>query len=385
MVGHFHSMAPLARAAGASGHQVAFATGKSFGAAVRGAGFQHFPCGVDFEGTIDILSTLPGWETIREKTPPGAVQQLYGFAEGLAPRMADDLIDLVDAWRPDVIVRDPVEFGGYVAAERAGLPHASIMWALYIDAWLAVPDALLALRARYGLPADPGLSTIDRYLMLDFLPASWTFPNWPPPRVTHRFCAPPFDVSGDEGLPDWLAALPAQPTVYATLGTTFNQAPAVFQAIVDAMRDEDANLILTVGRSMDPAQFQVPAGHIRVARYLPQTRLLAHCDAVIFHGGYNTLLAALWHGLPMVVIPQQAGDQFPTAQRCAGVGVGVLVEGTPPAPEAVRAAVRSVLEQPAYRARARELQREMQALPPLAEAVRRLESLATTREPQPNV
>lgn len=252
----------------------------------------------------------------------------------------------------------------------------------YIAARLAIGDALLELRQRYHLPPDPELGTLDRYLILDFLPLSWMFPTWPSPAVTHRFCAPPFDLSSDDGLPDWFQSLPPQPTVYATLGTTFNQSPATFRAVINAFKDQAVNLIMTVGRSMDPAQFQPPADHIKIARYIPQTLLLPYCDAVIFHGGYNSLLSALWHGLPMVLIPQQGGDQLPTAQRCVEVGVGVQVDGTCPTPDAIRSAVKTVLEQPEYRAGVQQFQRDIKALPPLAEAVKRLETLAITREPQ---
>jgi UDP:flavonoid glycosyltransferase YjiC (YdhE family) len=84
----------------------------------------------------------------------------------------------------------------------------------------------------------------------------------------------------------------------------------------------------------------------------------------------------------MVIIPQGAGDNLPTGWRCAEVGAGVLVEGNPPQPEAIRAAVKKVLEQPEYRATAQKFQREIKALPGLAEAVRRLEVLAETRAPQ---
>jgi MGT family glycosyltransferase len=202
--------------------------------------------------------------------------------------------------------------------------------------------------------------------------------------VTHRFCAPPFDRSSDAGLPEWLNALPPQPTVYATLGTTFNQAPATFQAVADAFSGEKLNLIMTTGRANDPSRFQPDAPNIKIAPYIPQTLLLPHCAAIIFHGGYNSLLSALWHGLPMILIPQQAGDNFPTADRCAEVGVGVLVEGIPPTPEAIRSAVKAVFEQPEYRLRAQQFQQEIKALPPLAEAVKRLEILARTREPQLN-
>jgi UDP:flavonoid glycosyltransferase YjiC (YdhE family) len=386
MVGHFHAMVPLAQSLEEHGHQVAFATSKSFGPIVRHMGFLHFPCGIDFDGSKDIFEALPQWETIKAKSPGDVgLQQLYGFVQGLAPRMADDLIGLVDTWKPDVIVRDPLEFGGYIAAEYYGLPHATIIWATYISAKALCADAVLELRRRYKLPDDPQLDTLDRYLVLDFLPSSWTFPNLPYPPVAHRFCAPPFDLSsGDARLPDWMNTLPDQPTVYATLGTTFNQSPSTFQAILTALSTEAVNLIMTVGRSMDPAQFQPQPCPVKIEQYIPQTLILPHCDAIIFHGGYNSLMSALWHGLPMVITPLGAGDQFPTALRCAQLYVGVLVEGYPPEPEAIRTAVRTILEQPIYRARAQQLQREIKELPGLSEAVKRLEILARNREPQFN-
>jgi UDP:flavonoid glycosyltransferase YjiC (YdhE family) len=383
--GHFHAMVPLAQSLKEHGHQVAFATGKSFGPVIGRNGFLHFPCGFDFDGSKDIFEVLPEWGAIKARYLDIGLQQLYGFVEGLAPRMADDLIGLVNTWQPDVIVRDPVEFGGYIAAEYWGVPHASVIWATYISAKALCPEAVLELRRRYGLPDDPDLDTLDRYLVFDFLPSSWTFPNLPYPSVAHRFCAPPFDLSsGEARLPDWLATLPHQPTVYATLGTTFNRSPGTFQAILTALSTEAVNLIMTVGRSMDPAQFGPQPDHVKIEQYVPQTLLLPHCNALIFHGGYNSFQSALWHGLPMVIIPQGAGDNMPTGWRCAAVGVGVLLEGNPPQPEAIRAAVKAVLGRPEYRARAQEFQRAIKALPGLAEAVKRLEILAETPVPQFN-
>lgn len=84
----------------------------------------------------------------------------------------------------------------------------------------------------------------------------------------------------------------------------------------------------------------------------------------------------------MVLLPQGAGDNWPNARRCAELGAGVVVEGQPPEPEAVRAAVRRVLDRPEYRARAQQLQGEIKQLPGLSEAVTRLERLARTQKPQ---
>lgn len=93
----------------------------------------------------------------------------------------------------------------------------------------------------------------------------------------------------------------------------------------------------------------------------------------------------MWHGLPMVIIPQDGGDQLITAQRCAEVGLGIMVEETPPTAEAVRSAVKTVLEQPDYRFGAQQFQQEIKALPPLSEAVKRLEILARIQAPQINL
>lgn len=385
LFGHFHAMVPLALALKEQGHDVAFATGRSFGSTIKRAGFQHFPCGLNLSGEPNsIFETLPEWDTVKAKYPSVGVQQAYGFIQALGPRLADDVIALMKTWRPDVIVRDPLEFGGYIAAEHYGVPHATITWAIYINPKPLCPEALIELRRRYALPDDPGLNSLDRYLVFNFLPPAWQLPLAPFPLVTHRFCAPPFDSSGDDILPSWISDLPDRPTIYATLGTTFNQSPATFQAILAALSSEDVNAIITVGRSMDSAQFQPLPDHIHIERYIPQTLLLPHCDAVLFHGGYNSLHSALWHGLPMVVTPLGAGDQYPTGLLCEKLGVGIMVKEQPPEPGVIRAALKAVIEQPAYRARAQQLQHEIKGLPDLGAAVRRLEILARTHEPQPS-
>ena len=161
LLGHFHAMVPLALALKEQGHEVAFATGRSFGATARRAGFQHFPCGVDLSGEPgSIFEALPEWDTIQAKYPSAGAQQVYGFIQALGPQLADDVIDLLRTWTPDVIVRDPLEFGGYIAAESYRIPHATMSWAVYIDPKSLCPEALVELRRRYGLPDDPELTTL---------------------------------------------------------------------------------------------------------------------------------------------------------------------------------------------------------------------------------
>jgi MGT family glycosyltransferase len=272
-----------------------------------------------------------------------------------------------------------MELGGALAAERAGLPHAAIniLAAGLPPRWRAgIIPPLDRLRAAAGLPPDPQGATLSRYLTLHPFPPSFSaVPRLP----TDRFVRPSgFDRSGDEPLPAWVDALPRRPTVYATLGTAFNGAPDRFRAFVAALGDEPLNLIVTVGRDGDPAALGPLPANTRVARYIPQSLLLPRCDLVLTHGGSGTVTGALAAGRPLVVVPL-AADQPENAARCAALGVGRVVPPAEVSAESVRAAVRAVLADPAYRRSAARLEDEIGALPGLETAVALLEDLAAGR------
>ncbi len=379
LTGHLHSMVPYALALLERGHEVAVGTGARLEAAVRRSGLAYVRAGLDVESH----EAIPGWSEIQRRFPSDpSLAQIHAFVEGLAPPMAADLDRIVERWNPRLIVRDPVELGGYLSAERAGIPHAAVAWGIYISVQHAARESLAALRVRQGLPPDPDLDSLDRFLVLSALPPSWPFPDCPVERVLRRYRLPPFDTSGGEALPAWVASLPDRPTVLVSLGTTFNREPETFRALLQALSRGDLNVVVTTGRSLDPADLGDLPGNARAERYIPQTLLLPRCDAIVFHAGFNSIHAALWHGLPMVLTPLGAGDQIWNAIRCAELGAGVVVEGRPPEPGAVRRAVRAVLDEPAFRARARALRAEMDALPGPSAAAEALERLARTREPQ---
>lgn len=107
--------------------------------------------------------------------------------------------------------------------------------------------------------------------------------------------------------------------------------------------------------------------HVHSARYLSQT-----------------LLAALAHGLPTVVIPVSA-DQPANAERVAALGLGRVVGPGERTPAGIRAAARAVLGDPAYHERARRFRAEMEALPGIEHGVALLERLAVETVPVPAV
>ena len=112
-----------------------------------------------------------------------------------------------------------------------------------------------------------------------------------------------------------------------------------------------------------------------VERFVSQTAVLPHCDAVVSHAGSGTVLGALGLGLPLVCVPQMA-DQFRNSAAVAKAGAGVVLRPGEAGPEPLAAAVQAVLGANGYRRAAAALAAEIAAMPAPAEVVPRLAALA---------
>ena len=387
-LGHYHPLVPLAQALKNANHEVAFACPQSLCARVEASGFQAYPL-------EDNTSPDPERETVMQRSQEvsGEARAILGaelFVGIGARRALPKLLKHCECWRPDLIVREEYELAGAIAAEKLGLPCAMIQVTFSSD-WRsrtafssAVRERLDVLRAGVGLPADPELTMLYRHLVLSFDPPFFLEPDAAMPPNTHFVRSTGFDRSGNEVLPAWLEQPFPRPLIYITLGTEAPKIPVIFpaayHAILEGLRNEPGTMALTVGRERDPLELGPQPAHIHVERYIPQSLLLPSCDLVVTHGGHNTVLAALDAGLPLVITPFFA-DQASNAARAEALGVACVIPGTNLTPEALRDAVRDVLENPRYRENAQRLQSEMQAMPGLDEGVRLLEALVAQRVP----
>jgi len=381
-LGHLHAMVPLARALAAARHEVAFASSSRFSSVVEASGFRCFPCGFDWLEAEFSLSfpELRAAPIGSEQTQQRVMNLLAGE---LARHMTSDLEARIRSWEPELVVRDRLEFGGCLAAESARIPHVSCGPLFYpdpLDLKRCVGEALGRLRRAGGLPPDPGLQMLHRYLDLAFAAPSYLGGRHMVSAVTHFLRPVVFDESGDEQLPDWITETPDRPTVLGTVGTVFNRMSAVFETILDALGHGPFNLILTVGRNRDPAEFKSLPPNARVVQYIPYRLLLPHCDLVITHGGSTTVTACLMHGLPLIVIPV-AGDHFLTSKRCVRAGIGIALEPEKLTARGVRRAAAQLLGDSWYRNQARRVREEMLALPGIEHGVELLEELAIRRAP----
>jgi MGT family glycosyltransferase len=369
-VGHLHPLIPVANALKEAGHEVAVCSSASFGKEVETFELPHIPAGLDW-----LTGDHATWTAFPPMPAPGpefAKFVVTVFADITTSRMVPDLLDIARRWRPDIIVREHFEFGGCIAAEALGIPHASIAGNAYsaIDSpeikyfpgnRLMVAEAMARHRERFGLPPDPEVHMPFRKLHIAFTPPSWDAPGAPRP-ANLRHLRHTSTVRPGARLSDWVEQLADRPTVLASLGTVFNNTPGVLEAIVDGLAREPINVIVATGRNSDPARFGTLRDNVRLEPYVEQPLLLERCDAFVTHGGFNSVKEAAILGVPMVVVPITA-DQPYSAERCATLGIGRSIGPDNRTPDAIRSAVLEVLYEPRYRENAKRFQAEMQSLP----------------------
>ena len=370
--GHLQPLLPLAAAYRDLGWQVAVATGPDLVHRAEEHGFPAFATGLSMaESERRYLDRFPGADLL----PVEERLRMLGphlFVDVAARERARDLVPFVADWRPDLIVHDVMELAAPLAAMLHGvrrIAHGVSLMNPSPEQLAVIGPALEPLYAEWGL-ADAVAATLDAPF-LDICPPSLQLgPPNPFAQVRPlRPTQPP--ATAGEALPS-LDALPYDRTVHVTLGTVVNDAPGVFEAVLEGLRDEPVNVVVTIGPDRDPASLGPQPPHVLLAAYLPHVDLLPRVDAVVGHAGAGTLLATLAHGLPTVLLPHGA-EQHVNAMVVAAAGAGELIVPDAITPEAVRDAVRRVLDDPRPGAVAQALAAEIAAMPGPAQVAAQLE------------
>ena len=373
LAGHFEPLVPLAVAATAAGHTIAFATGEPYTSRARAAGFDAFQAGSDEGFREEWSPRFPGFDQL-----VGDAQRHFFLTEifanlELVPR-ADDLDSVIDVWQPDVIVHEVAELAAPLVATAHGLPYVDLSYGSLIGSSLlraAGEAAAPHWRAR-GLEPHP-VAGLFRYLYVDTCPPSLQSAEIGSVAAVQRL-RPAAAERPDADPPDWLARLDSAAIVYFTMGTVWNRNLNVFRTVIEAVRDEDIGLVVTVGRHNDPASLGPQLDNVLVHQYIPQGVLLPRCDAVITHGGSGTTLGALAFGVPLLLLPQGA-DQYSNAERIVAAGAGRQLLRDDVSVDAVRESLHAVLDDASYRRSAEVIQTEIHEMPDTGDAIRRIEVL----------
>jgi UDP:flavonoid glycosyltransferase YjiC (YdhE family) len=369
-MGHLRPLATLARGLTARGHDVRVACAPRLASLVESLGLRPIPAGYDFT-MAEASRAFPDMPAAGPARMPWMIPFFY---RRTAVRTAKDLVASRGTFRPDLVVRDYLELGGALYGELSGIPHVAA-GPIWFRGEPAVMESLRGACEDLGIGATRAEDVPFRYGAFAAQPPSWNAPNEiVPPNVTYvRPEAPP--ATGPA--PGWLSEIPGEATVvHVTLGTTeANRTPGLYRTILDALRDEPVEVVVSVGRPFVTDELGPVAPNIHLHELVEHGHLLPRCSVVVSNAGYGTLMASLACGVPGVVVPIQA-DQPRNAARAADLGFAVSVPRPEWSVDAIRSAVRSVLGDARYRAAAIRAKVDIERLPSIEEIIPRVEALA---------
>ncbi|QMU76568.1 glycosyltransferase family 1 protein [Streptacidiphilus sp. PB12-B1b] len=372
LTGHVLPTVGIGRELAARGHQVAWTGSEPVLRPLLGPQAEILPTGSRLfraQGGHGLAAVRSLWE---------------GFVVPYARFTAKALDQAVQDYRPEVLLVDQHTPAGALVAHRHGLRWASLAPGAMelgrpfralprVEQWME--DQLRGLWQRAGLPAgefvDPRFSP---ELVLALTGPALTGAE---PFPAHYALVGPVlaERPADPGFP-WERLEPGRRRVLLTMGTLAADVSADFHArALEALArcGEDVQAVIA---APPQALGRLPERAVAVER-APVLELMARglLDAVVCHGGMNTVGEALSHGIPLVVAPIRHDQPFVAAQLAAA-GAGVRVPFDRVAPDGLAAALRSVLDDPGYREAAVRTGADLRSGGGAHTAVDRLEQLA---------
>ena len=358
--GHIGPLIPFAQACRRAGHDVLVVAPRS--------AWQHVArAKLPFAGVDDPSeeALAPLWDRVRAAGPGEQDRIVLNeiFAGEFARAAMPGMLAVIRRWRPDIVVRETLEFASLVAADELGVPdvHVSCFLAVMHGHDWGLDDSLARLGARAGREEGPYLTLAPRAL---------EDPSTPAMPDTRRFRVPTAPV---QPLPDWWSGSDA-PLVYVSFGSAAagnGFFPAIYRGAAEALADEPVRVLMTLGTEVDPLDLGPVPENVHVERWVPQGAVMPHAAAMVGHGGSGSTLMAMAAGLPLAVVPLFA-DQPINAARVAALGAGLALDGV----DDLATAVRSLLAVPSYRSSASAVADEIASHAPIEDVVALFRSIA---------
>lgn len=360
--GHVFPAIALGRALAARGHEVVIETWEERRAAVEGAGLGFAAA-----------------EEYRMFPPPDPDSE-----EGQhAAEAARALEPLLEDFRPHAVVSDILTLAPTLAAERAGIPLATLIPHVYPVVEPGYPFFAIGLRPprtragralwrtghdralRLGLEQGRrdlnvqrrrlGLAPIDRFHggISPDLALVATYPHleyprrWPPGvevtgPMTFELPHPDIDLPpGDD------------PLVLVAPSTAHDSENRLVRTALAALAGQPVRVVATTNRVAPQHPIEVPA-NATLVEWLSYSQLMPEASLVVSHGGHGTVARALGAGTPLLVCPV-IGDMSETAMRVAWAGTGLSLPWRLCRPAPLRWAARRILDEPGFAARTGEI------------------------------
>ena len=217
-------------------------------------------------------------------------------------------------------------------------------------------------RRKWGLQPKTGLDACDSELaQITQVPACFDFPGHTMPSCFH-YTGPFLDGTGRREINfPWSRLDASRPLVFVSMGTLQNGIERVFRAVAEACAAFPVQTVISLGGGLSPQIFADLPGDPIVVSYAPQLALLSRAALTILHGGLNTALESLAHGVPMIAI-SVTFDQPGVGARLVWTGTGRMIPIRELTAKRLRVEMLEILSNTAYMANAKLLQKQAPAL-----------------------
>ncbi|MFD0339986.1 glycosyltransferase [Streptomyces sp. NPDC127117] len=275
-----------------------------------------------------------------------------------------DTARIIGEFQPDLIVRDFAERGALLAAESAGVRHATMLTdsTTALERQLTREGALMApLRTALGLTED-----LDGACQVPLMGVSLMHPDFYGTNArlipNARFFRPPAPRK---------PAVPAEraghvPRILITMGTTATVPHLDFLSVaLSGLRGSGAEVVVAAPDEI-AGQLASRFSYATILGFVPLEPLMDGADLVVGHGGFATMTAALSRGIPLHLTPFHS-DQFFNAERALSCGFGTALRWEDCSSANLAESLLTTVHSTTIRTAAREFARRMQTLPALAQ------------------
>lgn len=363
--GVIFGIVPLAQAARNAGHEVFMAAPENVMPTIAQSGIP----GVAVSSKV-MHDALVDRRGIRVPIPED-LHERYIFNGRTFGRYAasclDGLLELVDRWRPDVVVGGALAFAAPLVAAYAGVPYVKQA----ID--MGEPRTIdLGAAAELGPELERlGLYDMPRAdLFIDICPPSLR-PADAPPAQPMRYVP----YATQKRVEPWMLAKGDRPRVLVSAGSRVTPESDfdILSGLVEKVGKLDVELLIATPEAVAEKLRPLPA-HVR-AGWIPLHLAAPTCDLVVHHAGGNTTMGYVSYGVPQVLIPYLPYC-VDYSRRLSDHGAARMVDPADDSAETIARVCAEMLATPSYRERARALADEVAGLPGAAEAVTAIERLA---------
>ena len=309
--------------------------------------------------------------------------------------------DVIREYSPDVIV-DTWGLTACIVARAMGKPLVSILQADMhpqgkdLIWWKDLPeDVPTCVPVVNRVLTEYGLAPINKtdemhvgdLTLIAGIPETDPLPNG----TDVTYVGPILHQKPDAELPDNIASLdPEKPIIWVYTAIpryfepfiTIGDSAIVMKACVEALADEDVQVVLTTGYRDLPSDSTSLPNNFIYETYVPGLLMAERANAIVHHGGHGASCTGPYTNTPAVIIPTFS-ERESNARRIAELGAAELIIPREDEEmekhvslEEVRDKVRKVLSEPSYAEKARRIGDKMREYGGASEAARLIEEFA---------